>query len=147
MAFASDCGGFEYQFVSTPLDIFVCKICRLPSRDPHLTMCCGHVFCKSCLDVMKEVKSMVYNKCPVCRGEDFVTFPNKQIDREVKSLHVYCTIKSRGCEWQGEVNYIDNHLTKDGGCGYQDVLCSSGCGGLIQRRDLTKHVENECPRR
>ena len=61
-------------------------------------MCCGHVFCKSCLDGMKEVKSMVFNICPVCRDEDFVTFPNKQIDKEVKSLHVYCTNKGRGCE-------------------------------------------------
>ena len=147
MATVSSTGGFEYQFVAPPQDIFVCKICHLPSRDPHLTMCCGHVFCESCLDGMKEAKSIVSNICPVCRGEDFVTFPNKQIDREVKSLHVYCTNKGRGCEWQGEVNYIDNHLTKDGGCEYEDVLCTSGCGEVIQRQDLTKHVETECPRR
>ena len=146
MVEVSSSGGFEYQFVISPPDIVVCKICHLPSRDPHLTMCCGHVFCKSCLDSMKKAKSIVSNICPVCRSEDFVTFPNKQIDREVKSLHVYCTNKGRGCEWQGEVNYIDNHLTKDGGCEYEDVLCTSGCGEVIQRRDLTKHVENECPR-
>ena len=145
MAAVSKTGGFKYPFVTPPLDMFVCEICHLPSRDPHLTMCCGHVFCESCLDGMKEAKRIVNNICPVCRGEDFVTVPNKQIDREVKSLHVYCTNKGRGCEWQGEVNYIDNHLTKDGGCEYEDVLCTSGCGGVIQRRDLTKHVETECP--
>ena len=83
----------------------------------------------------------------MCRSEDFVTFPNKQIDREVKSLHVYCTNKDRGCEWQGEVNYIDKHLTKEGGCEYKDVKCTSGCGGVMQQRDLVKHVETECPRR
>ena len=85
---------------------------------------------------MKEAKSIVNNICPVCRSEDFVTVPNKQIDREVnyffKSLHVYCTNKGRGCEWQGEVNYIDNHLAKDGGCEYEDVPCTSGCGGVMQ---------------
>ena len=145
MATVSSAGGFEYQFVSSPPDIVVCKICHLPTRDPHLTICCGHVFCKSCLDGMKEAKSIVDNICPVCRGEDFVTVPNKQIDREVKSLHVYCTNKGRGCEWQGEVNYIDNHLTKDGGCEYEEVLCTSGCDRVIQRQDLTKHVETECP--
>jgi len=36
---------------------------------------------------MKEVKGIV-NNCPVCCGEDFVPFTNKQIDREVKSLLV-----------------------------------------------------------
>ena len=55
-------------------------------------MCSGHVFCKSCLDAMKEIKSMVYNKCPVCRGEDFVTFPNKQIEK----LRVFvCTVQTK----------------------------------------------------
>ena len=140
-------GGFEYQFVNSLPDIFVCKICHLPSRDPHLTVCCGHVFCKPCLDGMKEAKSLVNIICPMCRSEEFVTFPNKQIDREVKSLHVYCTNKDRGCEWQGEVNCIDNHLTRDDGCEYEDVICTSGCGRVTQRRDLTKHVEMDCPRR
>ena len=147
MASAYDCGGFEYQFVSTPQDIFVCKICHLPSRDPHLTKCCGHVFCKSCLDAMKEAQSIVNNICPVCRNEDFVTFPNKQVERDIKSLHVYCINKGKGCKWQGEVNCIENHLTKDGGCKYGEVICTSGCGGKMLRRNLTKHVETKCPRR
>ena len=64
---------------------------------------------------MKETKSIVNNICPVCRGEDSATYLTNWT---VKSLHVYCTNKGRGCEWQGEVNYIDNHLTKDGGCEY-----------------------------
>ena len=77
MATISSTGGFEYQFVTPPPDMFICKICHLPSRDPHLTMCCGHAFCESCLDGMKKAKSIVSNVCPVCRSEDFVTFPNK----------------------------------------------------------------------
>jgi len=145
MATVSSPGGLEYQFVTPPQNMLLCKICHLPSRDPHLTICCGHVFCKSCLDGMKAIESVIKNICPMCRDKDFVTFPNKQIDREVKSLHVYCTNKGRGCEWKGEVNYINNHLTKGGGCEYEDVMCTSGCGGVIQRRDLTKHIETECP--
>ena len=58
---------------------------------------------------------------------------------------MYYTNKGRGCEWQGEVNYIDNHLTKDGGCEYKDVICTCECGGVIQRRNLITHVETECP--
>jgi len=37
---------------------------------------------------MKEAKSIVNTICLMCRSEEFVTFPNKQIDREVKSLQV-----------------------------------------------------------
>ena len=112
MTTVSSAGGFEHQFVSTPPDRVVCKICHLPSRDSHLTVCCGHVFCKSCLDGLENAKSRFSYFCPICRSEDFVTFPDKQIDREVRNLRVYCTNKGRGCEWQGEVNYIDNLLQK-----------------------------------
>ena len=90
-------GGYEYKFVDTTPDRYVCNICHLPSRDPYLTTCCGHVFCKSCLDNIKKAAT-VTNACPICRDEEFVTFPNKQLDREVKSLHVMCTNKDRGCD-------------------------------------------------
>jgi len=95
---------------------------------------------------MKKIKGIAKKICPMCRGKNFTTFPNKQIDREVKRLHVYCTNKGRGCAWQGEINNINNHITKDGGCEYEDVQCTSGCGRKMQRKDLTKH-KAECPSR
>ena len=39
-------GGYDYRFVKQPLEMFVCKICHSPSRDPHLSMCSEHTFCK-----------------------------------------------------------------------------------------------------
>jgi len=96
---------------------------------------------------MKEANSVVNNICPVCRTEDFVTFPNKQVDREVKNLFVYCANKEKGCKWQGEVNYINNHLTKDEGCEYEDVVCRVGCGEVMYRQNLIEHIETKCPRR
>ena len=68
-------GGFVEQFVSTPLDRYFCVICQHPSRDPRLSVCCGHVFCKSCVDKVKH-------PCPTCQDKRFVTFPNKQLDHE-----------------------------------------------------------------
>ena len=51
--------------------------------------------------------------CPVCSKEgDFNTYPNYHIEREIKSSNVYCTNKEKGCEWQGELNYINDHLEK-----------------------------------
>ena len=51
----SSIGGYDCSFINTPHDRFVCKICHLPSRDPYLSVCCGHVFCKSCLDNAKRI--------------------------------------------------------------------------------------------
>ena len=75
-------GGYDYEFVDTPADRVICNICHLPSRDPYLSECCGHLFCKSCLDNVKKA-STITNDCPVCRDEEFTTFRNKAIDREV----------------------------------------------------------------
>ena len=137
-------GGYDYEFVSLPPDRLVCKICHLPSRDPYLSVCCGHIFCKSCLDNVKKATAIT-NACPVCRDEEFETFPNKAVDREVKSLHIYCTNKEKGCEWQGELNDINNHLGNSDGCQFEEVKCSNECGKMIQRRYLISHVETECP--
>ena len=138
--------GYDYEFVDTPHDRVICKICYLPTRDPYLSVCCGHLFCKSCLDNVKKATAFT-NDCPVCRDEEFVTFRNKAIDREVRGLHIYCTNKEKGCKWQGELNDINNHLGNSDGCKFEPLKCSNECGKMIERRYLTIHVETECPRR
>ena len=86
-------------------------------------------------------------KCPVCRKEKGGFSQNYHIKREVKGLHIYCTNEEKGCEWQGELNNIYNHLGSSGGCWFQEVRCSNECGKMIQRRYLTSHVKTECPHR
>ena len=140
-------GGYdEYDFVQTPPDRLLCLICKFPSRDPYMTLCCGHGFCKSCLDKQRQAKSVSY-ACPMCRKEEpeFKTVPYKALEREIKSLHIYCTNKEKGCEWQGELNDINNHLSN--GCQFAELKCPNECGKMIERRYLTSHVETECPRR
>ena len=87
IATSNNTGGHEYDFVDTLPDRILCKICHLPSKEPYLTVCCGHLFCKSCLEKLKN-SPIISNACPVCRDEEFVTFPNKAVDREIKSLCV-----------------------------------------------------------
>jgi len=92
---------------------------------------------------MKE-NTMLPSTCPVCRSEQFTFFPNKQNERVIKSLHVFCTSKERGCEWQGEINYIYNHLDD---CQFEEVACSRNCGVNLLRKAVNDHLQNECPRR
>ena len=139
-------GGYEYQFVTTPADWLMCNICHYPSRDPHLSGCCGHTFCKSCLDGAKKA-TIIANVCPICRDEEFPTVPNKQADRIVRSLQVFCTNKKRGCKWHGEVNNIVSHLINGDGCQFENVTCPYHCGMSVQRQYLSSHVEDECMHR
>ena len=141
-------GGYEYEFVNPVPDRCVCNICHLPSRDAYMTgQCCrGLTICKSCLDQW-QITAGNAAICPVCREEEGGFHPNYPIAREVKSLHIYCTNKEKGCEWQGELHDINHHLGNSDGCQFEEVKCSNECGKMIQRQYLTSHVETECPHR
>ena len=131
-------GGYEYDFSSKLPDRIVCKICHCPSRDPYLSVCCGHVFCKTCIDQVKR-SSLSTDACPMCRDEEFPTVPNKQIDREVKSLIVSCTNKEKGCTWKGEVRAVEVHVKT---CAHELVQCeyhNVGCKAKMCRKDLKQH--------
>ena len=138
-------GGYDYEFVDMLRDNLVCKICHYPSREPHLSVCCGHTFCHSCITKAKKSTALT-DACPVCRIERFTTVPNKQNERDVLSLHVLCTNNKRGCDWIGEVGDITKHLTSDAGCKFEEIRCPNSCGKKVERRYLADHVE-ECPRR
>ncbi|XP_065917860.1 TNF receptor-associated factor family protein DDB_G0290965-like [Dysidea avara] len=144
----ADCGGYEYKFVDTPPDDVICQICQYPSREPYLSVCCGHVFCKSCFErcvegsIRSSVNPEVKPVCPVCRSTDFQGFPNKQADRNVRNIHVLCASYQKGCQWQGEINAIGQHLNND--CQFHEMLCPSNCGKLVLRSNLSNHREQEC---
>ena len=149
VAAPTEYGGYnEYEFVDPVPDRCVCNICHLPSRDAYMTgQCCqGLTICKSCLDQWQTTAGYAA-RCPVCCNEEGEFHPNYPIVREVRRLHIYCTNKEEGCEWQGELNDINNHLGNNDGCQFEEVKCSNECGKMIQRRYLTSHVETECPRR
>ena len=141
----SSIGGYDYKFVDTPPDRLVCKICHLPSRQAFLTTCCGHIFCKSCLDFAKKTTTL--RGCPVCRDEEFISYTNKQADREIKGLYVMCPNKERGCEWQGVLSNVNDHLRNSDGCQFEDVQCTNDCGKTLQRQYMASHVKAECVRR
>ena len=124
-------GGYDHSFVNSLHDRFIRKICLLPSREPYLTDCCGAIFCRSCLKEYSRHATIVSTACPTCRQEHFGSMINKQIDREIRNLHIYCTNKEKGSEWQGELNDISNHLRNSDGCQFEEVKCSNECGEMI----------------
>ena len=82
----------------------------------------------------------------MCREKSFAAFPNKRDERAIRNLHVFCTNKDKGCDWQGEMNSIVCHLANSDGCQFEEVSCSNQCGLSLQRQLLSKHVDSKCPR-
>lgn len=149
MARHNDYGGFDEDFVGEIKDTLICHICSKPLRDPHLTVCCGHNFCESCLAEWSE-KHRGEQCCPFCRstGEEFQHVPDKRTKREINALSVRCSRRRKGCEWVGELGALKGHLDARDGCGYVEVVCPNGCNGeKVMRKDLQRHLDMVCENR
>lgn len=117
---------------------FECGVCLQLLKEPMLTGCCGHHFCRACID-----RVVANNKaCPLCNEAGFEAFHDKKTEREINNLEVYCTEKAVGCEWVGELRKLDQHL--GGECLLVEVECEFapiGCPVKLPRRDVVRHLE------
>ena len=129
-------------------DRLTCTICLSVVQWPHVVSCCGNQFCESCiLPIVKGAGS-----CPLCKSPSFTTFLHKGVEREVRSLKIFCPNESLGCEWKGELGSLDAHTALalgaaegKGFCGYALILCPNDCGEKVQRRNLRQHELESCP--
>ena len=136
-------GGYDCEFVEPPTSAFQvdCAVCLLKLRDPQQVSCCGKNFCDSCIKGLQQ--------CPTCNSS-FTTFTNKGLKQSLTQLHVYCTHRSDGCEWTGELGKLDQHLNENyapgsegHGCPYVEIRCIH-CNERFQRQI---HPFESCPKR
>ena len=144
----SEVGGYDCDFVESPADDLLCKICQYPARDPVLTECCGQNFCSHCLERYLQSTVIDHGSCPYCREEKFQTMPDKKTGRQVLNLKMFCPHKHQGCTWIGELRSMKDHVNKNSdnaiGCPFTELQCSNGCGVVMQRRLVEGHLKSEC---
>ena len=141
--------GYACEFVesvSKELQI-ECSVCLHTVKDPYMVDCCGYRFCKTCIEPLVPNK-----KCPLCNCQFTSVIQDKLLLRTLNQKKVYCTHKTGGCEWIGELALLDKHLNAQPesgdrmkGCAIQAVKCKH-CSGQIQRNQLESH-ESSCPQR
>ncbi len=129
--------GYQCEFVGD----YECPLCLHVTREPSLTSCCGQHFCQACIQ-----KLLTDNKpCPFCKGDSFTTLLDKKQRRRVLDLKVYCDKKANDCDWVGGLGELEQHLSEK--CQFVSVDCQYNCGDAIEKRFLTKHKTNDCPKR
>ena len=116
---------------------------------PHLTDCCGHHYCYSCLQ--HWISSGVSDTCPSCRSHDFHHIHDKKLERTIHELKIRCTNADQGCEWEGPISELARHLNIGSnsvkGCQFVMCECELKCGGIMLRKDVTVHLQATCPLR
>ena len=141
MSSAYSSGGYDYNFPGPLSDRLMCRICQLPCRETQQSECCGSVYCKCDIDQLKASTTM-QPTCPICRSEEFVTYPNLSTDREIQQLMVYCPDKdSTGCNWIGKLKDVGKHYSEGREC---ETECDK-CKTVVKYKLLRSHLDTECP--
>ncbi|CAF1493960.1 unnamed protein product [Adineta steineri] len=119
-----------------------CTACNSYLRFPVQFEDCGHYICSSCLpDIMR-----VAPRCPTCQqpvSRDKIV-NDKTLQKEIQSLDVYCFSKEKGCTWEGTLKDYTVHTET---CGFVMIDCPNECGVRFEKRFLTKHQTEDCPKR
>ena len=145
-------GGFDCELAEKPpekIDI-KCPICLLILREPQ-QMKCGKIVCKSC--IIDVLAACVAPTCPFCRRPRPDYWPDVNRKQILCGMRVYCRNSNRGCEWQGELGDLDNHLNENPspkkafkGCNYTTLKCKF-CKKLFPRNNINTHQQKECSKR
>ena len=138
--------GDEYDFVEQPSPDFFCPVTFDVLLEPYLTECCGHHLSETAYRQLQAQGK----PCPVCKEEPLKAMKDKYHKRRVSSLKVRCPHKAKGCEWQGELGSLEQHLnakSSAGECRYVDVDCLYACSERVQRQCLEEHKSQRCPLR
>ena len=134
----------KYDFVEQPPEEFFCPVSFAVLLEPYQTQCCGNHLSQEAYKLLQG------QPCPVCREENLTAMKDNFHKRRALSLKVRCPHKAVGCEWQGELRSLEQHLNTNSSaaeCGYVDVDCPYACGERVQRRSLEEHKSQRCPLR
>ncbi|XP_065887991.1 TNF receptor-associated factor 4-like [Dysidea avara] len=133
----------EYEFLEGASKDFTCPVCFDIFKTPFLTACCGNHFCLSCVESTKENK----DQCPLCQTSPINGIADKNLQRRINELKIYCKYKKEGCQWTGEIGELNKHLNLDnieGDCKYILVSCPYSCRMSISRLTLQQHIDKKC---
>ena len=91
--------------------------------------------------------------CPTCNERNFNLFYNKGLEQSLYDFEVYCSHKSKGCEWRGELRELDKHLNSEPavdksleGCPFTVINCPlghTGCDVKLPRKNIKAHVNDD----
>ena len=146
-------GGYDCQLVEPPPSHIQteCSICLQLLKEPCIVSCCGHKFCRECIELVRAADK----DCPLCNAHGFSFMPEHSLDRTLLGLKVFCSAKAQGCTWSGQLRELGRHLNETysaeeqlSGCGFTEVTCiHSDCGVVLERRLATDHQSKLCGRR
>ena len=127
--------GYETSFFKKQIveDTYQCAKCELVLRDPIFVTCCGANYCRSCASEVKKKKG----KCVYCEVTEFHRIDSVKVKRELDKKICYCKNKKRGCDREGPLGTLEEHLKS---CPYEEIKCIY-CSKKFCRKNIESHRE------
>ncbi len=116
---------------------YICILCEGVYHNPVIVKC-GHVFCKSCVNMHLEFSE----KCPQCgkliekNRIQSIKFVIEIVDKQ----NIYCKNRNQGCEWIGKVPELEIHLRKCAPDKFQNGNCFSP-EKIVSNNNFTDEME------
>ncbi|CAB4028428.1 TNF receptor-associated factor 3-like, partial [Paramuricea clavata] len=118
---------------------FLCSKCELLLNEPMQTQC-GHLLCKSCLQVILSHANPVCPKDGTSLNENSI-FLDAFTKRELAALQLHC-LNSEDCDWFGAGKDLQAHINI---CDHTVIICvHTQCPTKVKRYLLAKHLEEQC---
>ena len=145
-------GGYDCDFVESPPEAFQteCPVCLQILKEPCLISCCGHKFCRVCIERVKKDDK----PCPLCAKQDFAFMRELGLERFLKGTDVWCSYKKKDCKWRGKLGKLEEHLNQNpslenqlNGCKFVVMECVYECGKQFQRCHISTHQDEQCKKR
>ena len=134
------------QFLSEPPPDHFCPVCMEVLTEPYLTDC-GHHLCYTCRERLLASGKV---ECPECRKHNVLADArlNNHLKRQVNSLKVRCQHYEVGCQWVGELMYLQEHLDPVlKKCGSILLACPLGCVERVRSSTIKDHMLSSCRKR
>ncbi|XP_025112143.1 TNF receptor-associated factor 2-like isoform X2 [Pomacea canaliculata] len=126
---------------------FACSFCRQILRDPHGAYC-GHRFCASCKEAIKESKNLLCQSCldEGCSTEESTLnpeemYPDRGINKEMARLRAKCP--NEMCVWAG---LFREYIEHESNCKFQPMVCEL-CKEPVSRSKMDTHKRSQCSQR
>lgn len=118
---------------------FICVLCKGICFDPIDIPDNDSFICQKCFNIYKADHT-TYPQSNTLIGNQPL-FPIQALVKIIFNLKVQCKNRNKGCEWQGNVSAIQEHININ--CDHQDVACSNdGCNEILSRQKLKEHLLN-----
>ena len=103
--------------------------------------------CHECKGLMRNACQIGEEQTPVCEmcvTEGVSSQPMMRSRKMIPQLQMKCPLTTRGCEWNGMICEVEEHLNV---CPEFVLQCQNSCDVILPRKELDEHLKHLCMKR